>query len=100
MKTTIDRKAAIEAFTGPGRPYEMTTATVDGTEYRVFVNAPGNLCELYRSGLQFADRDFFGGGDVVEITQGLRAGERVVVEGTFTLKSTARQGELGGGHSH
>ncbi|MAZ90337.1 MAG: hypothetical protein CMF76_00005, partial [Maricaulis sp.] len=40
------------------------------------------------------------GGDVVQVTDGLRAGEQVVVEGTFTLKSTARQGELGGGHSH
>jgi membrane fusion protein, heavy metal efflux system len=38
--------------------------------------------------------------DLVEITSGLSAGERVVVEGTFTLKSAARQGELGGGHSH
>ncbi len=37
----------------------MTTATVDGTEYRVFVHAPQNLCELYRSALQFADRDLF-----------------------------------------
>ena len=38
--------------------------------------------------------------DRVEITQGLKLGERVVVNGTFTLKSAARQGELGGGHSH
>tara|TARA_R110002072_G_scaffold28296_6_gene91070 strand:- start:1800 stop:3326 length:1527 start_codon:yes stop_codon:yes gene_type:complete len=36
----------------------------------------------------------------VEITKGLKVGEQVVVAGTFTLKSTARQGELGGGHSH
>ena len=43
----------------PGRPYQMTTAAVDGTEFRVFANAPENLCELYRSGLEFADRDFF-----------------------------------------
>jgi len=46
-------------FTGPGRPYEMTTVAVDGTEFRVFANAPQNLRELYRSSLGFADRDFF-----------------------------------------
>ena len=46
-------------FTGPGRPYEVTTVAVDGTEFRVFANAPENLYELYRSALEFADRDFF-----------------------------------------
>ena len=40
------------------------------------------------------------GGDLVEVKSGLLAGDHVVVEGTFTLKSAARQGELGGGHSH
>ncbi|MCA8924420.1 MAG: efflux RND transporter periplasmic adaptor subunit [Planctomycetes bacterium] len=40
------------------------------------------------------------GGDRVEVLSGIEAGARVVVEGTFTLKSAARQGELGGGHSH
>jgi long-chain acyl-CoA synthetase len=56
---SFDRQAAIAEFIGPGRPYEMTTAAVDGTEFRVFANAPENLCDLYRSGLEFADRDFF-----------------------------------------
>lgn len=36
----------------------------------------------------------------VEVLSGLKPGDRVVVAGTFTLKSAARQGELGGGHSH
>ncbi len=58
-KRSFDRQAALAEFTGPGRPYEMTTVAVDGAEYRVFTNAPGNLRELYRSGLEFADRDFF-----------------------------------------
>lgn len=39
-------------------------------------------------------------GDMVEITAGLAAGEKVAVSGTFLLKSAERQGELGGGHSH
>jgi cobalt-zinc-cadmium efflux system membrane fusion protein len=41
-----------------------------------------------------------GGGDTVAIASGLAPGEPVVVAGTFTLKSVARSGELGGGHSH
>jgi long-chain acyl-CoA synthetase len=55
----FDRQAAMAEFTAPGRPYEMTTALVDGAEFRVFANAPENLRELYRCGLQFGDRDFF-----------------------------------------
>ncbi len=39
-------------------------------------------------------------GGFVEIVQGLTAGEDVVVEGAFLLKSVERSGELGGGHSH
>ena len=39
-------------------------------------------------------------GDMVEVTSGLEAGEKVAVSGTFLLKSAERQGELGGGHSH
>mgnify|MGYP001333534478 CR=1 FL=1 len=36
----------------------------------------------------------------VEVTSGLEAGAVVATSGLFTLKSVARQGELGGGHSH
>jgi len=39
-------------------------------------------------------------GGLVEVISGLEAGERVVVAGTFLLKSAERQSELGGGHSH
>ena len=39
------------------------------------------------------------GGEVV-IVSGLRAGEEVVVEGAFWLKSELSRGELGGGHAH
>jgi len=36
----------------------------------------------------------------VEVTRGLEPGAVVVTAGLFVLKSVARQGELGGGHSH
>ena len=39
-------------------------------------------------------------GDMVEVTSGLVAGEKVAVSGTFLLKSAERQAELGGGHGH
>ena len=40
------------------------------------------------------------GGADVEILSGVEAGENVAISGTFVLKSAARAGELGGGHSH
>jgi multidrug efflux pump subunit AcrA (membrane-fusion protein) len=36
----------------------------------------------------------------VEVIDGLAAGESVVVEGTFLLKSEAAKEKMGGGHSH
>jgi cobalt-zinc-cadmium efflux system membrane fusion protein len=39
-------------------------------------------------------------GGWVEVVSGLAAGERVVVEGSFFLKSVLAREELGGGHSH
>jgi cobalt-zinc-cadmium efflux system membrane fusion protein len=39
-------------------------------------------------------------GGWVEVVSGLAAGERVVVEGSFFLKSELAREELGGGHSH
>lgn len=36
----------------------------------------------------------------VEVVSGIEAGAVVATSGLFTLKSVARQGELGGGHSH
>ena len=36
----------------------------------------------------------------VEVIDGLSAGESVVVEGTFFLKSEAAKHRMGGGHSH
>src|SRR5262245_47038393 len=52
-------RAATVAVTAAGQPYEVQTAAVDGTTFRVFANAPANLRELYRSSLAHADRDFY-----------------------------------------
>lgn len=40
------------------------------------------------------------GREGVEVLRGVKPGEQVVIRGAFTLKSLARRGELGGGHSH
>ncbi len=42
----------------PGSPMEVTTAVIDGIELPVFAHVPDNLRELYKLGLQAADRDF------------------------------------------
>lgn len=39
-------------------------------------------------------------GEFVEVLSGLEAGEEVVTQGTFFLKSELARGELGGGHQH
>ena len=36
----------------------------------------------------------------LNVTAGLEEGDRVVVEGAFTLKSELAKGELGEGHAH
>ena len=38
--------------------------------------------------------------DYVEVVEGVRAGEPVVTQGTFILKSEAAKESMGGGHSH
>jgi len=39
-------------------------------------------------------------GGEVELVRGLAAGDAVVVEGAFVLKSEHQRGELGEGHAH
>ena len=56
-KATIE--AAIDAVTAPGEPYETAVRRVNGVEFPVFVNAPDNLRELYRQGLEHGDADFY-----------------------------------------
>jgi cobalt-zinc-cadmium efflux system membrane fusion protein len=39
-------------------------------------------------------------GDVVEVVEGLTAGERVVVANAYLLKSEFERSKIGGGHAH
>ena len=54
-----DLETLIEQFTAPGAAYELVPAEIDGTTFRVFRHAPGNLRGLYHDGLAFADRDCY-----------------------------------------
>lgn len=51
------RDIAIE-LKAPGSPLATTTAVINGVEIPVFANVPVNLREIYRLGLQAADKDF------------------------------------------
>lgn len=52
-------EAAVAAVTAEGEPYEARTETVRGVNFTVFANAPRNLRDLYRSGLNHAGKDFY-----------------------------------------
>ena len=39
-------------------------------------------------------------GDVAEVTEGLKPGERVVVANAYLLKSEFERAKIGGGHAH
>lgn len=66
----------------------------DGDEQVAFVPSGENRYE--RRELRLGRRV----GASVEVLEGLSAGESVVVEGTFLLKSEAAKHRMGGGHSH
>ena len=57
LLATLARKTA--ELTGPGGAYELVTTTVDGVSFEVFDGAPANLRELYRSGLDHGEADFY-----------------------------------------
>jgi len=74
----------------------------DGRNALVFVPAGGDL-QAPGGDLRFEARPVRVGrreGGLVEIVSGLAAGEEVVSEGAFLLKSELARGELGGGHDH
>lgn len=66
----------------------------DGDEQIVFVQIAERTYERREVTLGRAS------GDVVEVVDGLRPEESVAVTGGFLLKSEARKGTMGGGHSH
>jgi acyl-CoA synthetase (AMP-forming)/AMP-acid ligase II len=49
---------AVASLTAPGQPFETTTATLDGVDYRVFASIPQNLGEYFKVMLAHADKDF------------------------------------------
>jgi acyl-CoA synthetase (AMP-forming)/AMP-acid ligase II len=45
-------------LTGPGGPFELTTATIDGRTVRVYRHAPANLRQLWERSAEFGDRPY------------------------------------------
>ena len=68
----------------------------EGEENFVFVANPDEDGSFLRKAVTVRK----GANDLVEIVRGVDPGERIAVDGVFLLKSMARTGELGEGHSH
>ncbi len=58
MANQVPLERAIAEVTAPGKPFETETVRINGVDFIGFVNAPSNLRELYRAGLQY-DTDFY-----------------------------------------
>ncbi len=52
-------ESAVARLVGPGQPFEVVDTNVDGINLKVFKNAPQNLNALYRSSLEYGQRDFY-----------------------------------------
>ncbi len=50
--------ARIAAMMAPGQKYEVAPANINGVDYRVFPNIPGNMRGLYEEGLDYAEETF------------------------------------------
>ncbi len=68
----------------------------EGEDNFVFVANPKEDGSFFRKSVKVKR----GAGDMVEILEGVDPGDTVAIDGVFLLKSMARQGELGEGHSH
>jgi RND family efflux transporter MFP subunit len=80
------------------RPLTVPAAAVlvvDGA-HTVFVPEEADPGHFKPVGVEIGRR----AGDLVEIKRGLTAGQKVVTQGAFTLKSLLKQDELGEGHAH
>lgn len=63
----------------------------------VFVETPlTDGASFVRRAVRLGARD----GNAVEVTEGVKAGDRVVVAGAFLLKSEFERAKIGGGHGH
>lgn len=50
--------ATIAAMTGAGAPFELTTATINGVDYRTYATLPPNMGEYFDLMLKHADKEF------------------------------------------
>jgi cobalt-zinc-cadmium efflux system membrane fusion protein len=87
-----------EGSTTLGKSLVVPSAAVqrDGDEFVVFAVDKTGTGRFERREVLVGRRT----GDFVEVLSGLRAGEEVVVEGAFLLKSEASKESMGEGHTH
>jgi acyl-CoA synthetase (AMP-forming)/AMP-acid ligase II len=50
--------AAVAGLTAEGGPFALTSATIDGHEYRTYAGAPDSMAGYFRLMLRHADKDF------------------------------------------
>ncbi|HEB88492.1 MAG TPA: HlyD family efflux transporter periplasmic adaptor subunit [Deltaproteobacteria bacterium] len=108
---TATARIVLDNPDGRWRPGLFVTARVEVDHVRVPVAVPRSALEqiddstviFVEAETGFVPRPVMTGregGDLVEIEDGLVAGERYVRSGGFTLKSELAREELSGGHSH
>jgi len=108
---TATARIELPNSTGVWRPGLFVTATVEVERAEVAVAVSRTAIEIVEGETVVFVKDDDGfeprivsigrqGQEMVEITQGVRAGERYVSRGGFTLKSELAREELSGGHSH
>jgi long-chain acyl-CoA synthetase len=93
---TISYEDAAAEVTAPGQMFEVTAATVEGIDYRVFVHAPATLRDLFALARPHGDRTFLvfederwsfsevmtrvdALGSLLVATYGVRRGDRVAI---------------------
>jgi cobalt-zinc-cadmium efflux system membrane fusion protein len=108
---TATARIVLENPDGFWRPGMFATAEVMVERVEVEVGVPASALQsladqtvVFVQGAEgFRPRPVVAGkrdGQWVEIREGLAPGEKIVVEGAFTVKSELMRSELGGGHGH
>lgn len=96
---------------GRWRPGSFVTVEIQSGGTQVPVAVPNHAIEtledqnviFVQTDAGFAPREITIGranGDLTEVTTGLQAGERIVVQGSFTLKAELLKDSFGEGHAH